>query len=314
MRKIESILVATDLGETSDVVVRAAAGLASLFQAKLHVLHCFELDVTPYIEAAGRTRFDERCAAAERALAEQLERTVPPGVEIASRRVEAYVPHRAVIDAARGYDVDLIVLGPHRPRPLDAGFLGSTADNVIRSAEVPCLVVRGPLSLPLRHVVIPIDLSEAARPAFDVGIAWATALGVRPDDSAGSTRITAVHVVPTMFRVDDFPFDQEVVAPEVHREVEAALARAGAGAPPIREDVRWGDDPAAEVVGLVESEKADLVVMATHGYGALRRALIGSVASGVARRAACPVLLVPPPLWGKDADDGATAGSDAVGE
>ncbi|HEV2132107.1 MAG TPA: universal stress protein, partial [Longimicrobiaceae bacterium] len=41
-------------------------------------------------------------------------------------------------------------------------------------------------------------------------------------------------------------------------------------------------------------------VIATHGYGALLRALIGSVASHVARRAPCSVLLVPPNRWAAD--------------
>ncbi|HWK90556.1 MAG TPA: universal stress protein [Longimicrobium sp.] len=47
---------------------------------------------------------------------------------------------------------------------------------------------------------------------------------------------------------------------------------------------------------------ADLLVMATHGYGAVRRALLGGTAQAVARRAPCPVLLVPPRLW-KDAPE-----------
>ena len=38
-------------------------------------------------------------------------------------------------------------------------------------------------------------------------------------------------------------------------------------------------------------------MLGTHGHGALARALIGSVSSAVARRAECPVLLVPPRYW-----------------
>jgi energy-coupling factor transporter ATP-binding protein EcfA2 len=38
---------------------------------------------------------------------------------------------------------------------------------------------------------------------------------------------------------------------------------------------------------------ADLIIMSTHGRTGLRRALIGSVAEGIVRNAACPVLVVP---------------------
>jgi nucleotide-binding universal stress UspA family protein len=39
-----------------------------------------------------------------------------------------------------------------------------------------------------------------------------------------------------------------------------------------------------------------LLVLGTHGYGAIGRALIGSVTSRVVRAATCPMLLVPPQL------------------
>jgi nucleotide-binding universal stress UspA family protein len=46
---------------------------------------------------------------------------------------------------------------------------------------------------------------------------------------------------------------------------------------------------------LAESERvnADLVVMGSHGHGALRNLLVGSVTEGVLRKARCPVLVVP---------------------
>jgi nucleotide-binding universal stress UspA family protein len=37
----------------------------------------------------------------------------------------------------------------------------------------------------------------------------------------------------------------------------------------------------------------DLVVVGSHGYGAVFKALLGSVSAGVIRRATCPVLVIP---------------------
>jgi nucleotide-binding universal stress UspA family protein len=42
-----------------------------------------------------------------------------------------------------------------------------------------------------------------------------------------------------------------------------------------------------------EHLKADLVVLGSHGHGAVYRALAGSVSEGVLRQAKCPVLVVP---------------------
>jgi nucleotide-binding universal stress UspA family protein len=295
MKKIESILVATDLRETSDVVVRAAAAIAALLGARLHVLHALDLDVAPYPSITASSRFDDRIRAAEEALSDQIRRAIPPEVEIASRSALTYLASRAIIEAAQGHEVDLIVMGPHRSRPIADAFLGSTADHVIRTTDIPCLIVRGPLSLPLRQAVIPLDLSEPAKGALDVALSWAAWLGPAAG-AAGGTVLTVVHVVPKAFQVPDFSFDREVIGPELHREVAAALGQVGDGLD-VREEVLWSDDPDTEIVRFAEQRKADLVVMATHGHGAIKRALIGSVASGVARSATCPVLLVPPGLW-----------------
>lgn len=48
-------------------------------------------------------------------------------------------------------------------------------------------------------------------------------------------------------------------------------------------------DPAREIVKYTDSEKADLIVLPTHGYGPFRRFLLGSVTAKVLHDAQCPV-------------------------
>src|SRR5690606_320093 len=103
-------------------------------------------------------------------------RTVPSGVTVASREVVIFLAHKAIVARALDVSADLIVLGSHRARTGDA-ILGSTADRVIRTAAVPVLILRGRLSLPLRSVVAPVDLSEPARAALDQAVSWTAALG-----------------------------------------------------------------------------------------------------------------------------------------
>jgi nucleotide-binding universal stress UspA family protein len=52
--------------------------------------------------------------------------------------------------------------------------------------------------------------------------------------------------------------------------------------------------PAAALVELTEEDDVELLVMGSRGRGSIRRALLGSVSSQVAARAARPVMVVPP--------------------
>ena len=53
--------------------------------------------------------------------------------------------------------------------------------------------------------------------------------------------------------------------------------------------------PADEIARISEEEKADLIVIATHGWTGWRRFIFGSVAEKVIRLAKCQVLTVPEP-------------------
>jgi nucleotide-binding universal stress UspA family protein len=55
-------------------------------------------------------------------------------------------------------------------------------------------------------------------------------------------------------------------------------------------------EPATEIVNMARGEKADLLVMGTHGRSGLGRLLMGSVAEWVMRKAPCPVLTVKMPV------------------
>ena len=50
--------------------------------------------------------------------------------------------------------------------------------------------------------------------------------------------------------------------------------------------------PFKEIVRAAAEERADLIVMGTHGRGGINRVLLGSVADRVIRTAGCPVLTV----------------------
>ncbi len=59
----------------------------------------------------------------------------------AELKVEVGVPHTAILDDARSFEPDLIIIGSHKPGLSDY-FLGSTAARVVRHAGCSVLVDR----------------------------------------------------------------------------------------------------------------------------------------------------------------------------
>ena len=61
---------------------------------------------------------------------------------------------------------------------------------------------------------------------------------------------------------------------------------------PVRRVIEEGD-AAQAIVRRAAEEQCDLILMPTHGYGSLRRILVGSITAGVLRHSPCPVLTGP---------------------
>lgn len=126
--------------------------------------------------------------------------------------------------------------------------------------------------LQIRRVLLPTDYSATAQRALGFARRFADAHGAE------------LHVLYARVPGDDVncPTDPES---------EAWL---GGPARHVVQVEREGVAVADVILGYAEEAVADLVVMGTHGRTGLERAMLGSVAEKVVRRALCPVLTVPP--------------------
>ncbi|MGE5114410.1 MAG: universal stress protein [Acidobacteriaceae bacterium] len=141
---------------------------------------------------------------------------------------------------------------------------------------------------PIKTVLCPTDFSEPAREALKIAGELAAQVGAA---------LLLVHVVPVL---PALPSDPNYVfkVPEyerlLHNDADEKLAQLVSqmkNGTAVRVLVGHGD-VAGEIVRIAETEKADLIVIATHGTTAWRRFVFGSVAEKVVRLAKCPVLTI----------------------
>lgn len=87
------------------------------------------------------------------------------------------------------------------------------------------------------------------------------------------------------------PFDLESTLSQVQAELDEFMRDELRGLT-VRREVGEGD-PAHAIAEFASTEKCDLIVMPTHGYGPFRRFLLGSVTAKVLHDVHCPVLTSP---------------------
>ncbi|MFP5461802.1 MAG: universal stress protein [Gammaproteobacteria bacterium] len=146
------ILIPVDGSPTSDRALIEAARLASLCDARLRILHVVDpithmtgferpevyvRDILPQLIAGGEQVLEK---ARQAALAEA------PGLAIDTELQEGQGQRtwEIILDRARASAADLLVLGTHGRRGFNRVLMGSDAEQVVRHATVPVLLVRPP--------------------------------------------------------------------------------------------------------------------------------------------------------------------------
>lgn len=121
-----------------------AIDLALRFGARIHLLHCYRLNVgslSPYSETDS-DRFNQQAReAALRGLHDWRGRVKDDGIEI-DEHLSVHHPVEAIAEVARDLDVDLIVMGSLGRTGIQRLLLGSVAERVLRVAPCPVLTAR----------------------------------------------------------------------------------------------------------------------------------------------------------------------------
>ncbi|MFB6130617.1 MAG: universal stress protein [Salinigranum sp.] len=132
----DTILVPTDGSAGSAKAARHAFDIAECGDATVHVLSVVPTtDLT--FEEGDDPELERR---AERAVAQIVELAEGEDLdpETAVRRGK---PHEEILRYARENDVDLVVMGTHGRTGLDRYLIGSVAERLVRTSQVPVLTV-----------------------------------------------------------------------------------------------------------------------------------------------------------------------------
>jgi nucleotide-binding universal stress UspA family protein len=283
---IRTIVAGVSQPAADDPTLVAAATLARWTGARLHLVEAFTIPPLYSTPEAGyaSAEWSRQHAGQLRAELQAVARRVP-GARSARCRPFAGPPAHAIVETAAQERADLIVVGAAGPDRLAPGLLGTTAQRVLRGADVPVLVVRAPLRRPLGRVLVTTDLSELSAAVHQEGLDTAASLFGPPV----SVRLLLALPLPRGTSLLQ-PMILERAAME---EMEHFLAARRRRRDPEEPAVRVGT-PAAEIAAEAREWPADLLIVGTHARRWAARLVLGSVAEAAIRDAPCNVLAVPP--------------------
>jgi nucleotide-binding universal stress UspA family protein len=143
----------------------------------------------------------------------------------------------------------------------------------------------------LKNILVATDFGEAA----DVALTYGRELAAR----FGAT-LHVLHVAENIY-INAFGAESyAALAPKLQEELEASaggrldelLVDSDHSGPPTKRAILTSSSPACAIVDYARENNIELIVMGTHGRGALAHLVMGSVAERVVRLAFCPVLTV----------------------
>jgi len=285
---MKHILVALDLSHHADRAFERAFMLANEHKAELTIVHVINDNLVGYEDEDGslaKTLMEKATRMLERY-------TAPLAADIKSRIKSHIVIGKAweeIIVAADKGGADLIVIGLHHIRPMKDIFLGTTAERLIRNSTKPVLVVHDKPGGAYRSVVATTDFSPCSAHALSAG------LELTPDAA-----FTLLHVFETPFpahikfsrkELEDYTRPKiEESQREANEAMEAFLkghdARKASITPMLeRNEIVTG------IGKIIEQQKADLLVMGTHGRTGIAGAMLGSIALVFLNDPPCDVLV-----------------------
>jgi nucleotide-binding universal stress UspA family protein len=311
------IAVALDTSPESRQALRWAAAIArrancplDLIRVAVPAVHGDELYAAAVLSEEEVERLERE---ALQDLRDRADEVASDGVRATPVVLRGDVP-TALTEHLRESGADLAVMTVHDRGRLERLLLGHTSESVVRRAHIPMLLIRAhktpaagetvvDVEPSVRRMLVPIDGS----PFSEQILAPATTLA-----SVLDAGITLLSVMESMLAhaaaaigMDDAPAAMHESRPRAvepgeartaaeHETLERIADRVRALGIDVDTHVLVDERPAHAIVAFAVRHQIDLIAMTTHGRGALKRIVAGSVTESVLHSSSAHMLLYRP--------------------
>lgn len=264
-----TLLVPTDLTETSRPAFQFARLWHTYFGGEVHVVHAQHFELPPYFSSGQIQSLSKELKRAAKAAAEYLRRDSAAALGFdAEVSIAEKPPVEAILETVATTGAELVIVGTHGRHGADRFWLGSVAERVLRASPKPILAVRqGMAASSLGHILCPVSFSEVGREALRYAAAMA---------EAGKLRLTVLHAVEEGNKPPDCDLVPEAVRARCHIE-----------------ELTFHGDAAGAILTAAQELKPNVIVMGAERKTAALGHIFSSTTERVMQRADAPLLVIP---------------------
>lgn len=275
---MKKILVPVDFSEYSEYALEAASIIAKKLNSEIIVLHMLGLSeaILTKDESQEVAEAMYYMKLAEKRFNSFLDKPYLKGIKV-SETVQNYKIFSEVNKVAKEYDADLIVMGSHGTSGMSEDiFVGSNTEKVVRTSDVPVLVIKQPVTdFKIKEVVFACDFKiENIRP-------YVNAINLFGSFGA-KIHLLYINLPGDNFRSSD----------QIEERVKEFLFKADAGSIDRFKDVVFYNDYTVErgIYKYSNHVDADVIAIPTHGRKGLSHFFNGSIGEDIANHANRPVI------------------------
>jgi nucleotide-binding universal stress UspA family protein len=210
-----------------------------------------------------------------------LDGTVDPA-DLESLTIRPGRPATVIKQVVAELDAGMVILGGKHHSVLDRWLAGSTSIDVVRTTEVPVLIMGGRRT-PVGRVLAAVDLSAAAQPTIEAAEQFAALY---------KAELRVLNVLEPLAAIPEAPnYDLARYYARIEEYLKTRvwpLVRA----PRAETLTRYGY-PVVAIREHVQEWNPDVVVVGSHGKGWVDRFLIGSATEGLLNELPATVLVIP---------------------
>ncbi len=284
---LKKILWATDFSDEAREALLYAEAMAKAFKAQLIALHVVPdfspafYDLASVIKGEIARRIETVKKEAKKRL-ETMTKSKGLSLEII---IQEGTASKKIVEIAEREKADLIVMGRRGLSAIEKLFIGSVANQVLRSSSVPILITKKKRGKPsFKKIIVPTDFSEQEEVERDY--AWKLAKRLE------ASELCLLHVLE-LHQYEFSPRELDEILAAVMKRLQQRKKREKEDFK-VTEDIYRAVNAPLGIVDYAETHHYDLIVISSCTQSKLERFFLGSTTEKVISYSNLPVFVIPP--------------------